>query len=1231
MYLKSVELTGFKSFAEGRIEFPTGMTAIVGPNGVGKSNVVDAILWVLGEQSTKTLRSERMEDVIFNGTQTRKPLGMAEVSLTLSGVDGQKLAGLPGLPEGIGHFHEIMITRRLYRNGDSEYLINKTPCRLKDIRSLMLDTRAGSKGHTVIEQGRIEQILNASPQERRELIEETAGIVRYKKQKAEALRKLEATQQNLLRVRDIIAELRSRRSVLERQARQARTYRELQAEARTLEIQLLVRDYRGLLAAQAAVEGEIGALELGEAEHLASQARLTRDLEAARLKLASGGQTLERIREELNGVQQAQAQALTAAEVARSALRLYEAQRRQAQEDSVRLAVEGEQAEAAITGLRDRLSGVERELAEHARRLADLDQAAARLAVQHAAALQAEEQARAAILEAAVQVARGENALQALEASRQDVARRADRLDREQAEAEAQAVSLRAQLEDCRRRRLAVEKAFRTVREEREAAAAAVAAQEERVREADQLIGRQQEELAGIESRLRALQGVLREDMGYGRDGEEQATSLRVACPGVHAALAEWLVVPPGLERALEALLGERVRAWLVEEPGQARQAIEFLRTRALGRGAFVPRRPRWAAPAEHSPSQPWWPAVEGQPGVVGRVLDFVRGPAELEGLLAWLFGGAVIVESLEDALALWERGGWSAPAGPTLVTRDGEVVDPAGVVSGGTVGASGGLLQRRREIQELEAQRAERRDALGAQRAAREQAVAAREAAQARVVRLDETIRELELRELAERKDEQGLVERLARLDQRLETVRAERQMDEGERLRIEAEIEAGRAQQAMAVQERANREATLARCSQARAALEGDIQALTQRSTEARLAAASLEIQREHVRAELARLEREREDRVGRLEALRQQLATLVESMREREAERERSEALGLECGRRADALQAELVAAQEAQAREAEAARQVEEELDAARRALGADREVRTTLEVRRAEIRTQLGLLENALSGTYQLTVEAALAQVPEEPAPEAAAEAGGETGSETVRDPTAALKARLQKIRERLDRMGPINLAAIEEHQELETRYAFLTGQEQDLAHSIASLKEIISKINRTTKQLFLETFNELQEKFGEVFSRFFPGGRAELVLVEPEPPAEGEPKPADEPGVDIVAQPPGKRLKSITMLSGGEKTLTAMALIFASFLIRPSPFCILDEIDAPLDEENIGRFVSVLRELAEGVQFILITHNKRTMAVADSLFGVTMEEPGVSTLVSVRLADYQHA
>ncbi len=1236
MHLKSMELTGFKSFAEGKIEFPKGVTAIVGPNGVGKSNIVDAILWVLGEQSTKTLRSERMEDVIFNGTEARKPLGMVEVSLIMSGIADQRIEGVQALAFQLGDFHEVMVTRRLYRNGDSEYLINKTLCRLKDIRGLFLDTRAGSKGHTVIEQGRIEQILNASPQERRELIEETAGIVRYKKQKAEALRKLESTHQNLLRVRDIVGEVRRQLNSLERQAKQARVYQTLQQEARALEIRLLVREYRALRSSQTAVEADLAAMETTESGLVADEGRLNSEHEALRLKMVEGEHAVTRLRESLGQVEHQQAQALTAVEVERGRLELFERQRSQAEEDLTGLGRAQDEAGAALADLRTKLAADEIEMTERTQALADLERAAQDLASRRTAAIEEEEQARRRILDVAVEASNAESAVASLERQQGEIGRCGERLAEEVADLERQRAGVLDRLRGLALTRGESTRRLEELQGERDATAQALQQGEETLSRTDHLLARQQEELAALGSRLRALQGVVREEMGYGREGEE-ATSLRAACHGVRAAVAEWLVVPAGLERAIEAVLGERVRAWLVESPAEAREAIAFLKDKGLGRGAFVPVRPRWGA---QGAAPPWWSALRGQPGVRGLVLDLIKGTAlsgETGGqALTCLFQGVVLVETFEDALALWNAHEWTAPDGPTLVTLEGEILEASGVVTGGPSAPSGGLLQRRREIQTLETEHGLLSRTVGATRQTRDHAVQDSQASKAALQRLDLAIRDMDMHLLACSKDEAGLGESVEGLGERLETIRSERDALDDERRRVEEALEAERTRLARLAEEKLAREASLADLARTVQALQEEGGVQQQRITDARLAVAGLRARREHNEADLARLVKEQQEREARIRTLHQDLEAIVAAARSSQAERDRSQALFRDLDRRAGAIRAELTAAQEVQAGDLETLCQLEQGLSQVREALTAGRKRRTEIEVRRAEINTHLETVESTLTDTYQLSAEEALtvdADARETRQGKGQGERlDRETGPIAEEEPEGpSLKEQLQKIRDRLQRMGPINLASIEEHQGLEERHRFLVAQEEDLSNSIRSLKQIIARINRTTKEMFTDTFNELQQKFGEVFARFFPGGRAELILVEPQAGEESGDDGSQEPGVDIVAQPPGKRLKSITMLSGGEKTLTAMALIFASFLIRPTPFCILDEIDAPLDEENIGRFTTVLRELAEGAQFLVVTHSKRTMAVADSLFGVTMEEPGISKLVSVRLGDLQPA
>ena len=1213
MHLKSLELTGFKSFAEAKIQFPEGITSVVGPNGTGKSNVVDAILWVLGEQSAKTLRSERMEDVIFNGTEMRKPLGLAEVSLVMSGIQEERLKGVPGLSSDLSDYDEVMVTRRLYRNGDSEYLINKIPCRLKDIRSLFLDTRAGTKGHTIIEQGRIEQILNATPQDRRELIEETAGIVRYKKQKAEALRKLDSTQQNLLRVRDIIAEVRRQLNSLERQARQARSYQKLHDEAKTLEILLLTQECRALLADRTTVEALLCELQEEDAGRLARQAALETDLEAAKLRLLGIGDSVARIREDLGRVEQQQAQALTASEVEKGRLALYEQQRAGAEEELSRIESNRAQVAAAVEALRDQILADESVVRQRLEESAALEETARALAARRVADAEEEHNARQGLIDVTVQLTRAENAVTSLAAQDEQALRRVERLDKELEDLNSQHRETLERFEDTATGRTDGEETIQTLRRQADEARHDTRRLEEEVRGLEQTIRRYEDEAAAVESRLRALQGVLREEMGYGREGEEEATSIRSACAGVKESVAEWLRVPPGLERAVEAVLGERLRAWLISEPGDARRAVEFLNQQGLGRGTFVPAEPRYAKRAESEPE--WWSSLKGQAGVVGRAVDLLCVETESQDIVWCLFDGVVIVNSLEVAIEQWKRGLWTAPNGPALVTIDGEIVDAAGVITGGTAGSSGGLLLRRREVQRLGEAKADIARALQEHRQTLTELLSQAEAGREAVQRLEESIRQGEMRLLGLMKDESSLRRTIDDLAQRLETVRGEQRMQDEERSRYRGDMEALREQSARLKQEQQGRESTLAELQQRLRTCDEESQAVQQRLTDSRTALAGAKATFEHAQTDLSRLRGEQEQEETRIIALNDQLNGLAESMDQSRLEQERNEARFRELDQQAAAIRQDLHVAQQRYEEDLQASQRFDEELAAVRRALADNRERRTGVEVRRAEINAQFGVRQDTLSGTYQLSVEEALEQNPEP------AEPSGDEPS---------IREQLQKLRDRLARMGPINLAAIDEHRELEERHRFLTTQEEDLSKSVTSLKEIIARINRTTKDMFVETFRELQEKFSEVFARFFPGGRAELVLTEPEPDPEGA-QTSEEPGVDIAAQPPGKRLKSITMLSGGEKTLTAMALIFASFLIRPTPFCILDEIDAPLDEENIGRFAAVLRELSQNAQFIVITHNKRTMSIADSLFGVTMEEPGVSKLVSVRLADLQPA
>jgi chromosome segregation protein len=679
----------------------------------------------------------------------------------------------------------------------------------------------------------------------------------------------------------------------------------------------------------------------------------------------------------------------------------------------------------------------------------------------------------------------------------------------------------------------------------------------------------------------------------------------------------------------VEAILGERVRGWFVDNPATACEAIEFLKGKDLGRGTFIPQQPRWEF--RDSPSRQWWSAMEGQPGVVGRAVDMIRVEGYRETARDYLFDRMVFVETLKHATVLWEQQPCSAPDGPILVTRAGEILDAAGVLTGGQASATGGLLQRRREVLHLEAQSVSLTGYIEEGKQRRERLLAQGQELREQSRQVADSLRDAEMQGLSLQKDEAGLQQVLGDLTQRIDTLTSDAQRGLAEAQRLDQEMRSGEAQRAQWIAEKAGQEAALSRVRERVGQIDHNMHGLQQRFTEAQLVAQEIRTTREHRRLELQRIQQQQCDTKARIETLIQHAEGLAGSIEQSRLERESQEARCREFSEAAAHIKARLVEIQEGQAQDMAAANQLDARLEDVRRAVSALRESRMAVEVRKAEVRTQWGTVESTLVGTYQVDL-ATLFDAPVEAIASEQADSGERPiPAESPTTNEVALREQLQKIREKLDRMGPINLAAIHEHQELEERYRFLTTQEQDLSTSIGSLKEIIQRINRTTKDMFAGTFAELQQKFSEVFVKFFPGGRAELQLVEVVPDDTADGGGPQEPGVDIVVQPPGKRLKSITMLSGGEKTLTAMALLFASFLIRPTPFCILDEIDAPLDEENIGRFTGVLRDLSVDAQFMVITHSKQTMAVADSLFGVTMEEPGISKILSVRMGNAQPA
>ena len=1200
MYLKQLELRGFKSFVDARLTFQQGVTAVVGPNGVGKSNILDAVLWVLGEQSTKTLRSERMEDVIFNGTESRQPLGMVEVSLLLGDVntcsDSDKGNGNghgngdgngngdgddepAKLPHALSECQEVMVTRRLFRDGVSEYFINKTPCRLKDIRGLLLDTRAGSKGHTVIEQGRIDRVLKATPIERRELIEETAGIVRYKKQKAEALRKLEATNQNLLRVRDIVNEVKRQLGSLERQARAAEQYQALRQEVRKLELTVLVHDYRGLLHERDESDRALSDLALRESAESAAVARLAAEVETLHLSVTEGEAALTALRDQVAQAEARLAQAGAVIELLAQRAALLEEQRVRVQADVEHVRGEQKEAEGLLATLHTRIRPLIQDFSSRSGVAAQSEAALAETAQRHRDAQASLEAARATVMERVMAATAAGNRLANDQARAAELRRRADSVEKERLQAASSLETAKTALAASVKRRRQLETQLVTAGGARADLADALTGLKSQLAEAEQRLARLQEEKAVSAARQKVLQAV-----AHDAGDQDDAASL------FKETLSQVLSVPAEYERAIEAVLGHRLTGKLVEGPADAVRVLCALAEKGATGGTFIPKHPRVFGARVT-------PMLEGA-DVIGPARDVVTPRKGYDELVSHLLAGVVIVETLDQAVALWKDMTESRQA--LLVTRNGEVVAPDGIVSVGSVGTAAGAMGREREIKTLTARMKELEKELPAEQKHREKIGAALTADATRLESLEVESRTLEMALVGERKDEQRGEQDVARWNQAIALFQTEREGAEAELVALADSEKTLRDDRQRFEREQAETEQSVLRWQQAVAAAQAELEQKQAAAAEIRADAAGRQEHLEQAQAELARLENASALRKARVEELDAEAVRLKDAGAAAAAERKQTDKgvpameAAIQEGRQ------RLVKAQEGQTGRVIKVRALETDWNRARHALDELHKQQEAIRLRRVEAQTRLEGFDSLLTGTYAITFKQAVAEA-------------GEPADEDLE----AIKGTLAQKRRRLQDLGPVNVMAIDEHRELEERLKFLTTQEEDLTKSIASLRSIITRINRTTKQLFLETFENLQAKFSEMFRTFFDGGRAELILVEDEE--------STEPGVDIVAQPPGKRLKNIAMLSGGEQALTAMALIFASFLIRPTPFCVLDEIDAPLDEENTLRFTRVLRELAARTQFIIMTHSKQTMEMADTLYGVTMEEPGVSTMISVHL------
>lgn len=1353
MRLERLEISGFKSFPDrADLAFDRGVTAIVGPNGCGKSNVVDAITWVLGEQSAKSLRGERMEDVIFAGSDARKATAAAEVKLKLGGVtvrpgmdvdsviagtasaktaqpgvnggataegasaDGAAAEGAPaeGLvaqavldaeleqePPPIAR--QVELARRLYRSGESEYLIDGHVVRLRDIQDLLMDVGMGVKGYAVIEQGKIGQILSSKPTDRRQLIEEAAGVTKYKSRRRQAELKLEAAQQNLTRIDDIIFELEKQRGALKRQAAKARRYRKLREELRRWEKVLFATRFETLGAAISSAREKLAQAREREALAAARVGEVESDLERLRIELTEADQKANALREDAhqreleNGRRQQQISfdkqqidsLESGARTIATELEVLEARRAPGQQELEERRDAASRADGERGDAQQALGIAEQEHGNAQREISGFEREVdtARGAVFHN--LNAQTTLRHAIERAEEARNRIADGVARLDVEANDLRIETERLTLERERAAEELRVAQEALEVTQAARAAAETALGTARVEREW----------RVRDARNL----EREQAATAARLKSLEELDAARAGYGDAARMVLASHEVGITH-HGAVADHLEVDREYERVVEACFSELLQHVVVDREEDAERGLTFVREHKAGRCGFLVVNP--STPADQFAPASSAPSSAGQ-----SVLAGIRINGPYADVIRRALGDVLLAESFNEAAAL------SATSGVPAATRGGDVFRGGHLVMGGVRDDARGILATKREIKELREKLAVDQESLAA--------------LTEQIAELDDTITTAE-QTIRSHQDERHRQEKqilqaelqVSRAKDELDRVRRRQELGSNERRRYEEERqqldqrqeEARRSIEKLAEEHRE----TEARLAQAQESLyEGRerLAMVAARAAEAKAMHAAMVERSSGVANEVRRLE----------EAARELDARIAGRAAERLRMDERRGTLGEAIVDNQRQLDEDLNEFAELRAQVMEVEGKVDElrigfqtHEQTSRQVRAALDEVRTEAnqyEVARATAEHDLSHLESLCQEALQMTLEDVAAEVAQQraegvampdsiaadddagdgdgdeasdteaavaagalaaaaeadrevkqaEAAEAAiavleADAGGETaegeaaaavlaeaaeaeGDEgeamdgeraaaaassapatpVVTAPVAPAKPvrkvtteeAIAMLKKKIERLGPVNMMAIEQFDELETRHSFLTSQRKDLLDSIAATGEAIKRIDQTTRTRFAEAFAAINTYFGEMFTTLFGGGRAGLVLLNEED--------ALESGIDMIVQPPGKRLQNVQLLSGGEKALTAMALMFAIFRYRPSPFCLLDEIDAPLDDANIGRFIEMLRGMLDHTQFILITHHRKTMEIADRLYGVTMEEPGVSKLISLKL------
>jgi len=1187
LYLKRLDIQGFKSFAEKiSLDFSKGITAVVGPNGSGKSNIADAIRWVLGEQSAKTLRGTKMEDVIFAGTEHRKPLGFAEVSITLDNSDN-------ALPID---YSEVTITRRVFRSGESEYMINKSACRLKDITELFLDTGIGRDGYSVIGQGRVDEILSSRSEDRRQIFEEASGIMKYKLRKQEAEKKLELTRQNLERINDIIIELETQLEPLKEQSENARKYLDLRESLKELEVNVYLDSMDKFNARLNELESQYKTVKDNIESETEKLNEITNSNKEKTEMLKAFDAKLEAAKEKYYELD-------TAIERCASEIKLNEEKITNLQQNILRLDAEcaelrekAESLDKEEAGKQDRLKYLENQLASYSQKLAEYEKQMEELLATLDVNERQIELLKAEVMDKMdiqsdkkMQIGNIKTHIENMQKRQKTIDNEVYQLvvenDREKMKKEDLAENIRQITEKICGQKENLDKLL----EERNKSDKLL--EELRTRE-----NKLKSDVQYKISRVRTLKEMEKNLEGYNKSVREVLQACRSSADfgkGIHGALAQLIHVEGKYEIAVEIALGSALQNIVTQTEEDAKRAIEYLKRNKLGRATFLPISAVKGKTFESNIIG----RIKNSAGFCGIASELVTADQQYSGIISSLLGKVVVVDCLDNAIKMAKSFGHSF----RIVTLEGDLINTGGSMSGGSIENRGtGILSRSREINELDSEL----------KSLKETEIQLEKDIRQLIASLDQFIKEISViegdiknNELEKIKLEGNLAqvdENVKRNSARIEMLRQEKEQLERQIEEIESEmkkyqqeyeaveLEISEAKKRIAeYQEKYKEDQTV------RDALHADI-------TDFKISVNSIKESIDSVKENSDRLAAEKD---AIFKSIRKKEIEKNSSLNDIENLKAKNEGLNEQIRRYNEEKAGktfELDRLAEERKIMEEDIYDIVEKINNSNKTILLLQEEQSRIEVKKAKIETEMDALQDRIWNEYELTYSAA-------------AKYKKDIGSMTQ------AQKKINELRNAIKELGPVNVASIEEYVKTKERFEFMINQRNDMEQAIEKLLKIISEMTSIMKKQFIEQFKLINENFNIVFRELFDGGRAGLILVDENNVLES--------GIEIEAQPPGKKLQNMMLLSGGERAFTAIALLFSILRLKPAPFCVLDEIEAALDEANVYRFIDYLKRYSAQTQFIMVTHRKGSMEGADVLYGVTMQEHGISKIVSLKMGE----